>query len=325
MRRREFITILGSAAAAWPFAVRAQQPAMPVIGFLSGASRKEYEPYVAAFRDGLQGAGFVEGRNVAIEYRFADADFDHLPVLATELIQSNVAVIAADPRGVYAAQAVTKTVPIVFVSGADPVRNKLVASLNRPGGNLTGVTILASDLNTKRLGLFRDLLPQATVIGVLSDSTNPRGKFAEQEVLAAAHNINVSVRLIPAGTESELEAAFTAFSQEGVGAVFVINGFFLFSRSDRVNELAAHYRMALTGEERKFADGGALMSYGPNLAQAFREAGVYTGRILKGEKPADLPVQQPTKYELVINLKTAKALEITIPPSVLALADQVIE
>jgi putative ABC transport system substrate-binding protein len=329
VRRRAFFAFLGGAAATWPLAVRAQQPVQQsgihLVGFLSGTTREGFEPNAAALRKGLKEVGFAEGHNLAIEYRFADDHYDRLSALAADLIEHRVALIAADPRGVYAAQKVTKTVPIVFMSGADPVKNGLVASLNRPGGNLTGVTVLASDLNAKRFGLFHDLVPQAAVIGVLSDATNPRGEFAVQEVRAAAHGIGVAVQVVPAGTQSELEAAFATFAGAGVGAVFVINGFYLFSVSDRVNELANRYRMPLTGENRKYVDSGALMSYGPDLADAYRQTGVYAGRILNGEKPADLPVMQPAKFELLINLKTAKTLGLTIPEHVLLLADEVIE
>jgi putative tryptophan/tyrosine transport system substrate-binding protein len=325
MKRREFVALLGGSVVAWPATGRAQQPGVPIVGFLSAATRDEFEPYEAAFREGLKEAGFVEGRNLSIEYRYADDHYDRLSALATDLVENAVAVIAADPRGVYAVQKVTKTVPVVFMSGADPVRNGLVTSLNRPGGNLTGVTILANDLNAKRFGLFRDMVPQASNIGVLSDSTNPRGGFALQEVQAAAQRLAVPVRVLAAGTVSELDSAFATFADERVGAVFVINGFFLFGQSNRLIELASRYRFPLSGEERKYAEGGALMSYGPSLANAFHEVGVYTARILKGEKPADLPVEQPAKFEFVINLKTAKAFGLIIPQSIILLADEVIE
>jgi putative ABC transport system substrate-binding protein len=324
MKRREFITLLGGAAA-WPMPARAQQAAMPVIGFLTATSRDGYALSLAAFRQGLQETGFVEGKNVAIEYRFAEDRYDRLPTLAADLIQRHVTVIYADPRGVYAAKALTTTIPIVFLSGADPVRNGLVASLDRPGGNLTGVTILAADLTAKRFGLFHDLVPKAAVIGVLSDTTNARAEFAVQEVQVAARSIGVPIRVIGAGTESEIEAAFATFAQEGVAAVFANNGFFFFSLADRLAALAASHRMPLSGELRKFVEVGGLMSYGPDDKDALRQVGRYAGRILKGEKPSDLPVMQPTKFELVINLKTAKTLDLTVPPSLLAIADEVIE
>jgi putative ABC transport system substrate-binding protein len=327
MKRREFITLIGGAAAVLPLAARAQQGAMPVIGFLYGGSSKDAysAKMAAAFRRGLQEAGFVEGQNLAIEYRFAEDQYDRLPALASNLIQHQVNVIAADPRGVYAAQALTTTIPVVFMSGADPVRNRLVASLDRPGGNLTGVSIQASDLTAKRFGLFHDLVRQATVIGVLSDSTNPRAEFAVQEVQAAARNIGMTIRVIPAGTETQVEDAFATFARDGVSAVFVNNGFFFFSLSARLSELAIRHRMALSGELRRFVEGGALMSYGPSVDEAWRQVGIYAGRILKGERPADLPVMLPTKFEFVINLRTAKALDINIPSPITLLADEVIE
>ena len=323
MIRRDFMALLGGAAA-WPLAARAQQ-AMPVIGFLYGGSSKDAysAKMAAAFRRGLQEAGFVDGQNLTIEYRFAEDQYDRLPALASNLIQRRVNVIAADPRGVYAAQALTTTIPVVFMSGADPVRNRLVASLDRPGGNLTGVSIQASDLTAKRFGLFHDLVPQAMVIGVLSDSTNPRAEFAVREVEAAARNIGLTIRVIPAGTEAQVEDAFATFTRDGVRAVFVNNGFFFFSLSARLSQLAIRYRMPLSGELRRFVEGGALMSYGPSLDEAWRQVGIYAGRILKGERPADLPVMLPTKFEFVINLRTA--LDINIPSPIMLLADEVIE
>ena len=323
--RREFITLLGGAAAAWPIATWAQEPAMPMVGFLTAGSEAAWAPLVAAFRQGLQETGFVEGRNIAIEYRFAEDQYDRLPELAADLIQRRVAVIAASPRAQDAAKALTTTIPIVFMSGNDPVRQGLVANLNRPGGNLTGVTILAQDLTAKRFGLLRDLVPQAKAIGVIWDSTNPTPGFAVQEAEAAGRSIGVQTLVLSAGTENEIEAVFAAFAREGVGAVFVNNSFFFFSLRDRLAALAARYRMALSGELRAFVEVGGLMSYGPSLADAFRQVGRYSGRILKGEKPGDLPVMQPTKFELVINLKTAKTIGLTVPPGVLAVADEVIE
>jgi putative ABC transport system substrate-binding protein len=325
LKRREFIALLGSAAA-WPFAARAQQPSpIPLIGFLSAATREGFAPYVAAFHQGLREIGFVEGRNVAVEYQFAEDHFDRLPALAANLIQRPVAVMAADARAIQVAKNLTTTVPIVFMSGSDPVRTGLVASLDRPGGNLTGVTILASDLTAKRFSLLHDLVPRAPTIGVLSDTTSPRADFVVQEVRAAAQRLGVSIRVIGAGTESELEAAFATLAQEGVSAVFINNGFFFFSFGERIAALAARHRLPSSGELRNFVEGGGLMSYGPSLADAFRQVGRYAGRILKGEKAADLPVMQPTKFDFLINLKTARAIGFTIPPAVLAIADEVIE
>jgi putative ABC transport system substrate-binding protein len=324
MRRREFIAGLGSAAT-WPLVARAQQPVAPVIGFISGASRDGFEPYLAALRQGLRDTGFVDGRNLTIEGRFADDRYERLPALAAELIERRVAVLAADPRGVRAAKALTTTIPIVFMSGADPVKTGLVARLDHPGGNLTGATILASSLNAKRFELFHNLVPHASFIGVLSDSTNPSAEAVLQDVQTAARGLGVPIKVIPAGTENEIEAAFATFAREGASAVFFNNGFLFFSLRARLNELALRYQMPSTGEAREFVKAGGLMSYGPNIPDAYRKAGVYVGRILKGEKPGDLPVQLPTKFEFLINLQTAKLLGIEVPPSVLAIADEVIE
>jgi putative ABC transport system substrate-binding protein len=326
LKRREFITLIGGAAA-WPAAARGQQAAVPVVGYISGASREDSEYYLGALRQGLRETGFAEGRNVTIEARFADDHYERLPMLAADLIERRVTVMATDPRGAYAAQALTKTIPIVFMSGADPVRNGLVTRLDRPGGNLTGVTILAADLTAKRFGLFRDLVSQATLVGVLADATVPPVSAAVNipEVEAAASRLRVPIKLISAGTEGEIDVAFATFAREGASAVFFVNGFFFFSLRARLSALALRYRMASTGESREFVQSGGLMSYGPSISDAYRKAGAYVGRILKGEKPGDLPVQLPTKFEFVINLKTAKALGITVPPTVLAIADDVIE
>jgi putative ABC transport system substrate-binding protein len=324
MQRREFITLLGGAAA-WPLAVRAQQLEGPIAGFLLAGAHDDFEPYTAALRAGLKEASFVEGRNLRIEYRFADDQYDRLPALASDLIKHRVAVIATDPRSVIVAQKETRTVPIVCVCGTDPVRYGLVASLNRPGGNVTGVAINAGELTAKRFGLFHDMVPQSAVIGVLSDPNGRVREVAEQDVRTAADKLGVTVRMTPVATESDAAAAFETFARDEIKAVFVINSFFLFSISNRLSELAGHYRMALSGELRKFAEGGALMSYGPDLVDLYRQTGVYAGRILKGEKPADIPVMQPTKFEFVINLKTAKALGLTISRDILLVADEVIE
>jgi putative ABC transport system substrate-binding protein len=325
MKRRQFITLLGGAAAAWPLAARAQRQAMPVIGFLNAASAAGYATYVAAFRDGLKDNGFIEDRNVAIEYRFAEDQYDRLPALAADLIARRVTVIAAGPRAVDAAKALTATIPIVFLAGSDPVRNGLVASLNRPGGNLTGVSILAGDINAKRFRLLHDLVPQAGVIGVLWDTTNPTAEFALREVQAAANSVGTQIEVVGAGTDAGIDAAFASFTRKGAGAVFVNNGFFFFGRRELLAMLATRYQMPLSGELRGFVEAGALTSYGPNDVDAFRQVGTYVGRILNGEKPADLPVLQPTKFEFMINLKTAKVIGLQVPPNVLAIADEVIE
>ena len=325
--RRDFITLLGGAAAMWPLAAWAQQPTMPVVGFLNaGSAVRGPSPRLAeAFRQGLQETGFVEGKNVAIEYRWAEDQYDRLPALAADLIQRRVAVIAAGPRGDAAAKAAAASIPIVFMSGGDPVRQGLVANLSWPGGNRTGVSILASDLTRKRFGLFRDLVPQAAVIGLLADSTNPSNEFQLQEAQAAASSLAVPIRVMNVGNELEIEAAFAALAREGVSAIFVVNGLLLYNLSDRLTALAARHRIALSGELRVFVEFGGLMYYGPNELEAFRQVGRYTGRILKGEKPGDLPVMLPSKIEFVINLQNAKALGLEIPPAIISAADEVIE
>jgi len=325
MKRREFISLVGGAAA-WPLAARAQQPAIPVIGFLSAgpAGRGPWPRHADAFQRGLQDLGFIDGQNVLIEYRWAEDRYDRLPALAADLVQRRVRAIAAGPRAVDAAKAATVSIPIVFVAGTDPVSLGLVAGLNRPGGNLTGATLLAGNINPKRFQLFHDLLPEVPIVGLLDDSTRPRDEPV-RDVERAARGLGVPVRLLSGGNEAEFETAFATFAREGVTAVFVINGLLSYSLSDRLCAMAAHHRISLSGEARVFAEFGGLMSYGPNEIEAFRQVGRYTGRILKGEKPADLPVLQPTKFELVINLKTAKALGLTLRPSVLALADETIE
>jgi putative ABC transport system substrate-binding protein len=334
MNRRVVNAMLGGAMV-WPLVARAQQSAIPVIGFLSAgaAGRGPWPRHADSFQRGLQDVGFIDGQNVLIEYRWAEDQYDRLPALVGELVQRRVRVIAAGPRAVDAAKAAAANIPIVFMSGSDPVRLGLVANLNRPDGNLTGVTVLAGDISAKRFGLFHDLLPEVPVIGLLRDSTRPLSPSgstspidkALQDMQMAAGSLGVAVKVINAGTEAEIETALATFAREGVRAVFVINGLFLYSLSDRLCALAAHYRISVSGEARVFAEFGGLMSYGPNEIDAFRQVGRYTGRILKGEKPADLPVLQPTKFELVINLKTAKMLGLTLRPSVLAIADEIIE
>src|SRR5262245_54595158 len=325
--RREFITLIGGAAAAWPSAVGAQQPAMPVVGFLSAGSavRGPSPRHAAAFRQGLQEAGFVGGKNVAIEYRWAEDQYDRLPALAADLVDRRVAVIAVGPRADVALMALTPSIPIVFMAGGDPVRMGHVANLSRPDGNRTGASIMASDLNAKRFGLFRDLVPQAAVIGVLVDSTNPRGEFQLQETQAAARSLAVPIRVMSAGSEGEIEAALAGLAREGVTALYVVNGWFFYSLSDRLTALAAEHRIALSGELRVFVEFGALRYYGPNELEAFRQVGRYTGRILKGEKPGDLPVVLPTKIDFVVNLHNAKALGLEIPPAIISAADELIE
>jgi putative ABC transport system substrate-binding protein len=326
MKRREFTTLLGGAVT-WPLAGVAQQTAVPVIGFLSAGSavRGPSPRHAAAFRQGLQETGFVDSKNVAIEYRWAEDQYDRLPALAADLIQRRVVLIAAGPRADAAAKAATTSIPIVFMSGGDPVRQGLVPNLNRPGGNLTGVSLLAGELTRKRFGLFRDLVPQAAVIGLLADSTNPRGEFQLQEAQAAASKLAVPIRVMSAGSDGEIEAAFAGLAREGVTALFVINGFFLYSVSDRLATLAARHRIALSGELRVFVELGGLMYYGPNELEAFRQVGRYTARILKGDKAGDLPVMLPTKIDFVINLQNAKALGLELPAAIISAADEIIE
>jgi putative ABC transport system substrate-binding protein len=324
MNRRDVITLLGGAAAAWPLGARAQQPAVPVVGFFQYGPAGG--PSAAAFREGLSEMGFVEGRNVTIEYRFADTQSERLPAMAADLVQRRVAVIAAGPRAHDAAKAATATIPIIFMSGGDPVRMGLVASLNRPGGNITGVTVLGTDLTGKRLGLLHDLVPQATLIGALRDSTVPDLLLPQlQEVQAAGRSLGRPIRIMTVDGPGEYESAFANLAREGAGALFVINSANFVTLRVQLIALAARYRLPASYEFRDFAEAGGLMSYGPRLSDAYRQVGHYAGRILKGEKPADLPVMLPTKFELVINLKTAKALGMTIPPGVLAIADEVIE
>jgi putative ABC transport system substrate-binding protein len=324
MRRREFITLLGGAVM-WPLAARAQQPATPVVGFLHPRSRADSMTTVAAFRKGLRELGFVEGENLAVEYRFAEGQMARLPTLAADLVQHSVAVIATGARGGEAAKGATSTIPIVFLSGGDPVRTGLVGNLNRPGGNLTGISLLSLDMEAKRLGLLRDLIPQASTVAVLVDSTSASMDFQVQQAQTAARSIGMSIRVVTAGSEGDLDSAFATIVREAAGALIVTGStYFLFSR-DRLAALAARHRIPAIYELREYAEAGGLMSYGANNDDAWRQIGVYTGRILKGEKPADLPVMQPTKFELVINLKTATALGLMIPPTLLALADAVIE
>jgi putative ABC transport system substrate-binding protein len=328
MQRRDFLTLLGGAAAAWPLAARAQQPAMPVVGFLAVGTRNDIDLASPGFRQGLREAGFIEGKNVAIEYRWAENQIDRLPALAADLAQRRVAVIAASPNAfaVTAAKAASATIPIVFYTGPDPVRSGLVASLNRPGGNLTGVTALSADLTPKRLGLLHDLAPSAaTVAMLLVERSGGNANSQLEETQSAARSVGVRIVGISAGSVGEFDAAFETAVREGAGAVLVSTNIFFINNRDRLIALAAAHKLPAIYQERTFADAGGLMSYGPSPIDAYRQLGVYTGRVLKGEKPADLPVLLPTKFELVINLKTAKALGITVPPGLLSIADEVIE
>jgi putative tryptophan/tyrosine transport system substrate-binding protein len=325
VRRRELIKLLGGAAA-WPLTARAQQPAMPVIGWLESAS-EQLSPH-AAFRKGLNEMGYVEGRNVAIEYRSADGQIDRLPELASELVRRPVAVIFATDttNSVQAARAATATIPIVFITGGDPVRLGLVASLPRPGGNATGVTVYVGALNAKRLELLRELVPQATLMGFLTNPTNLSSDPNTTDIRAAAGGVGQQMIVLRASTVDEIDAAFATAARERASALLVDGDGLLFSRrADQLAALAARYGIPTNYPTRLFPEVGGLMSYGDDRLESWRQSGIYVGRILKGEKPADLPVLQPTKFEFVINLKTAKALSITFPPSFHLRADEVIE
>jgi len=325
MRRREFITLLGGTAAAWPFAARAQQPTMPVVGFLRSATLADVPHWVAAFRQGLKEAGFVEGQNVAIEFRSADNQLDRLPALVADLIRQPVAIIVGNTDAALAAKAATTTVPIVFASGSDPVRDGLVASLNRPGGNVTGLVYFAAVLGAKRLELLRQLVPGATTIAVLVNPNTPLTEAERKDVQAAAQAIGQQLIIIDISSDRDIETAFAAFVQRGAGALLVGTGGFLNSNRERIAAVANRHALPASYSQREGVVAGGLMSYGPSISDAYRQAGIYSGRILNGEKPADLPVIRSTKFELVLNLKTAKALGLTIPPSLLVAADEVIE
>ena len=325
MRRRDFIMLVGGAVAAWPFAARAQQPTMPVVGFLRSATLADVPHWVAAFRQGLKEAGFVEGQNVAIEFRSADNQLDRLPALVADLIRQPVAVILGNTDAALAAKAATTTVPIVFASGSDPVRDGLVASLNRPGGNVTGLVYFAAVLGAKRLELLRQLVPRATTIAVLVNPNTPLTEAERKDVQTAAQAIGQQLIIIDISSDRDIETAFAAFVQRGAGALLVGTGGFLNSNRERIAAVANRHALPASYSQREGVVAGGLMSYGPSISDAYRQAGIYSGRILNGEKPADLPVIRSTKFEHVLNLKTAKALGLTIPPSLLVAADEVIE
>jgi len=325
MRRRDFIALLGSGVSGWPLSARAQQ-GIPVIGFLNSASPEPYAPMVAAFQDGLKDGGYIVGQNVAIEYRWANAQYDRVLAMAAELVDRRVAVIVANTPGVQAVKAVITMTPIVFTTGSDPMQLGLVASLSRPGGNVTGVTTLNVEVTPKRLELAHELLPAATTIAALVNPTNPNTDIELRGMQAAARALGLQLHVLHASSERDFAAAFETLSQLRAG-VLVISGTdtFLISRSEQLATLTVHHAVPAIFQFREFVAAGGLMSYGGSIKDAYRQAGIYAGRILKGERPADLPVQQSAKVELMINLKTAKSFGLTVPTALLVRADEVIE
>jgi putative tryptophan/tyrosine transport system substrate-binding protein len=327
MRRREFITLLGGAAATWPLAARAQQPAMPVIGFLSSRSPDDTAHLVAAFRRGLAENGYIEGQNVRIEYHWAHGQYDRLTGMAADLAKRPVAVLVAtggEPAAL-AAKAATSTVPIVFATGGDPVRLGLAASYNRPGGNATGINFLTAALEAKRLGLLHELMPHAADIGILLNPNFPLAEFQSQDLHEAARALRLRLHVLRANTDAEIEAAFETVARQRIAALVVTAGPFFDTRRQHLVDLAVRYAVPTVYQFREYAAAGGLMSYGIDPLDAYRQVGIYAGRILKGASPAELPLLQPTKFEFVINLKTARALGVKFSDNLLSLADEVIE
>jgi putative tryptophan/tyrosine transport system substrate-binding protein len=325
MRRREFITLLGGAAA-WPLAARAQQPAMPVIGFLSNIPPESYARVMPSFRQGLKETGFVEGQNVAFDYHWTSSEHD-LPALAAAMVTRKPTVILAwgGTASTLALKNATATIPIIFLIGADPVRFGLVASLSRPGGNLTGVTSLSNSLTAKQLEMLHELVPNATTVGLLVNPRNPNAEFDTKDVRAGADLLGISLIVVKAGNEDEINTAITSSAEHRVAAMLVASDLFFLRRRTQIVALSARYALPTMYDRPEYVAAGGLMSYGSNRNEIFRQAGTYAGRMLRGEKPSELPVQQATKFELVINVQTAKALGFTIPPTLLARADEVIE
>jgi putative tryptophan/tyrosine transport system substrate-binding protein len=325
IQRRDFMALLGGAAAAWPLAARAQQPAMPIVGFLRTTPSAPFAQLVPAFRQGLQETGFVEGQNVAIEQRWTEGHDDRLPALLADLIRRKATVIVTNTPGALATKATATTIPIVFATGADPVRDGLVASLNRPGSNITGVVFISSALGTKRLELLRQLIPHAPTIAMLVNPSTPDIEVERREVQNAALALGQQLVVSEVSSGRDIEPAFAMLVQRGAGGLLVGTGPLMVSNREQIVTLAARHALPAIYSLREFASIGGLISYGTSIADAYRQVGVYTGRILKGEKAGDLPVMQSTKFEFVLNLKTAKALGLEIPDKVLALADEVIE
>ena len=325
MRRREFITLLGGAAAAWPLSARAQQSAMPVVGFLRSTPSAPFAHIVTAFRRGLSEAGFIEGQNVAIEQRWTEGENDRLPALVADLIRRKTTVIVTNYPGALASKAATTTIPIVFATGSDPVRDGLVASLNRPGGNLTGVVFITSPLGAKRLELLRQLAPKATTVAMLVNPNTGETEAERTDVQSAAQALGQHLVVFDVTSTRDIEAAFATFLERGASGLLVGTGPFLTSHREQIVALAARHGVPSIYALREFVSIGGLMSYGSSISDAYRQAGIYTGRILKGEKPADLPVMQSTKFEFVLNVRTARSLGVEVSDRLLALADEVIE